>query len=209
MDIVSPVINYQKAKRDIDNEIYSRIKDFIDIKPSNENFKQWNNHLLTKIITVKKPEKSFDDFEIQVPRFSIEFYKTHIKPKTLDKFQEVYNIFINSHQFLKNYFVDLSVIVLYIDENNKTKENIDKLKNRMSKDELTLLFYHLPINIDESCKKILEKYKFFENINYNDLYYENGEYQSDNGIYLAQDILSKYDNNIFGKSINLPNYQAK
>lgn len=206
MDIFSLIPNFLRFKREIDNEIYRRIKDFFDSKPINEEFEKWKKELLNKTITVEIVP-NYDDCNLNICRSSDINYKNHKKPRILEEFKVPYNIFIESNQVLNSYFTDLYEIVLYIDGNNKTKENIDKIKGKTSKEELALLFYHLSINIDEKYKKILEKYKFFENIDFNDLYYEDKEYQSDNGIYLAQNICSNYSKNIFGNNKSYNNIQ--
>lgn len=120
---------------------------------------------------------------------------------TLDSFQESFIRFNNIHDItFKYFFINLYQVLKYIDKEIEdievAKDYTNIVRAQLSKDELVLLFFNAYCIIDISgnkYKKLVEKYSFFEHLEYADL-------ADDNNRIIIDSILIKYDVNVFGNN---------
>ncbi len=127
----------------------------------------WYYTMDSKDKNIKKHGKEiftsiFFDLEIDIMH-NINNYDDFIK-----KFNGLY------YKIVKSYFIQLYQILKHVDQEindiEKAKIYIDIIKSQLIKSELIILFYAIAIDdlSDGNYKKLIEKYSFFEYLQYED-----------------------------------------
>ncbi|CAA6817306.1 MAG: Unknown protein [uncultured Sulfurovum sp.] len=126
-------------------------------------------------------------------------------------FQNIFNKFSKRYNFLMKFnFINLYQILKFVDSNKNDsivkKDYTNILRAQLSKSKLVLLYFNA-IGIIESngkeYKELIEKYSFFEHLNYQDLFnYKNAEISSRIQVYVDE-LLVQYDKKAFGKNTQL------